>query len=120
MSNAGSRKITPDDMWFEILDRIIALEANLPPGAEDGSYHPMTKCAGWYCPFHDPSDHHMVEWPKVIRASALTERICPHGVGHPDPDSLVWMRNMGVEGYEIHGCDGCCAPPEKEEDGTTS
>ena len=32
------------------------------------------------------------------------ERTCPHGVGHPDPDS-PWAHDS----HEwIHGCDGCC------------
>jgi hypothetical protein len=33
------------------------------------------------------------------------ERICEHGVGHPDPDDLRVIRDriMG-----IHACDGCC------------
>lgn len=32
------------------------------------------------------------------------ERICSHGVGHPDPDCLNLDR--------MHGCDGCCSPPK--------
>lgn len=51
-------------------------------------------------------------WPKVIRESALVERTCPHGVGHPDPDSLAWMNKTGGRKnrgwWGIHGCDGCC------------
>lgn len=30
------------------------------------------------------------------------ERICPHGVGHPDPDCMYAKRDT------VHGCDGCC------------
>jgi hypothetical protein len=41
----------------------------------------------------------------------IIERICPHGVGHPDPDDPKMM-----EVYEaIHGCDGCCQPKKGEE-----
>jgi hypothetical protein len=32
------------------------------------------------------------------------ERICPHGVGHPDPDDVFATDT-------VHGCDGCCTPP---------
>jgi hypothetical protein len=43
----------------------------------------------------------------------MFERICPHGIGHPDPDHMAWYRRTyGTESayYEgIHGCDGCCA-----------
>jgi hypothetical protein len=35
------------------------------------------------------------------------ERICSHGVGHPDPDE--------INTDKTHGCDGCCTPPESEE-----
>jgi hypothetical protein len=33
------------------------------------------------------------------------ERICKHGVGHPDPDDL-----MILIGHDdgVHGCCGCC------------
>lgn len=53
-------------------------------------------------------DHHMVKWPKVIRENTLVERICPHGIGHPDPDSLIYFERKGVEMMDVHGCDGCC------------
>jgi hypothetical protein len=40
-----------------------------------------------------------------------TERICEHGVGHPDPDDVGYWAGRG---YDItrHGCDGCCSPPD--------
>lgn len=46
--------------------------------------------------------------PWDIKPSHM-ERICPHGVGHPDPDSLAYLDAVGVKGAGIHGCDGCCA-----------
>ena len=49
----------------------------------------------------------MADWPTVVRASGLIERTCPHGVGHPDPDSLAWSLS-GSRDYSVHGCDGCC------------
>jgi hypothetical protein len=71
--------------------------------------HSINECRG-FCPFHNPSDHHMVKWPRNVRASALTERICPHGIGHPDPDSYEWLEKTFPQGgaWGIHGCDGCC------------
>jgi hypothetical protein len=33
------------------------------------------------------------------------ERICDHGIGHPDPDDIR-VRERWDEG--VHGCDGCC------------
>ena len=80
--------------------------------------HARDKCAGEHCAFHNPSDHKMVSWKKVIRESTLVERICPHGIGHPDPDSLAYLKrseseeNRGALG--VHGCDGCCAKSDRK------
>jgi len=80
--------------------------------------HPPDACAGHHCPFHNPSDHHMKDWPKSIRASGMTERHCEHGVGHPDPDALAFFAAQGhvSDIFGIHGCDGCCHPPDHDED----
>lgn len=74
--------------------------------------HTVSECEG-FCPFHNPSAHSMVSWPWLIRASALVERTCVHGVGHPDPDSYEWMEANFPQGgaWGVHGCDGCCTPP---------
>ena len=64
--------------------------------------HDAARCSG-ICPIHNPSDHHMSGWPTHWRDDRqLMERICPHGVGHPDPDDRSDDRT--------HGCDGCCRP----------
>jgi len=78
----------------------------LPPGFVT---HPDGKCAGEHCCIHNPSDHHMLDWPMVWRADAgKMERICPHGVGHPDPDDAAYRERVGEGHKNIHGCDGCC------------
>lgn len=71
--------------------------------------HNPDQCLGEWCCIHNPSDHHMDEWPQNWRQDRrIMERICPHGIGHPDPDDPKTR-----EYYEsIHGCDGCCAAPE--------
>lgn len=63
------------------------------------------------CSIHSPSEHHMQAWPIVIRedSAALVERICPCGVGHPDPDSLAFLDPDGVRSLGGHGCCGCCS-----------
>ncbi len=71
-------------------------------------YHDKKACAGQACCIHNPSDHIMKDWPLNRRESMLMERICPHGIGHPDPDSLTWMERNGRKGYGVHDCDGCC------------
>ena len=72
--------------------------------------HDPSDCAGDHCAIHNPSQHKMVGWPLLVRADSmfLIERLCTHGIGHPDPDSVKWLdRNFG-KGFGIHGCDGCC------------
>ncbi len=52
---------------------------------------------------HAPSDHPMRVFPLNYRADReMTERVCPHGVGHPDPDQDL------SDAQGVHGCDGCC------------
>ena len=71
--------------------------------------HDAGKCAGRPCVIHNPSDHRMRDWPKAYRPDLwLTERLCSHGVGHPDPDDLAWHISEGREWQSIHGCCGCC------------
>lgn len=53
----------------------------------------------------------MRTWPLNWRADkGVMERICPHGVGHPDPDDAAHNIRIGREYLTIHGCDGCCKP----------
>ena len=50
--------------------------------------HSPSACAGANCTIHNRSDHHMRSFPQHWRSDrGIMERICPHGVGHPDPDS---------------------------------
>ena len=72
--------------------------------------HTPDKCAGQSCCIHNPSDHHMRDWELNIRFDrGITERLCPHGIGHPDPDDAAYRRTLpGEFDSGIHGCDGCC------------
>ena len=68
--------------------------------------HDKEKCAGDYCTIHNRSDHSMRDFPQHWRSDRkIMERICPHGIGHPDPDewNIVSGKDTGR-----HGCDGCC------------
>jgi hypothetical protein len=79
-------------------------------------FHSERLCKGnGNCAVHRPSkDNRMREWPFVVRLDkgGLLERTCAHGVGHPDSDSLEWLRQYEdeetVSALGIHGCDGCC------------
>jgi len=63
--------------------------------------HSPSQCVRDTCTIHNPSQHLMLGFPQRWRQDRhFMERICPHGVGHPDPDDLIQDRT--------HGCDGCC------------
>lgn len=72
--------------------------------------HSRDRCEGQACVIHNPSDHKMRDWPLNWRGDrGLMERICPHGIGHPDPDDLAYQDPDGSKAIGVHGCDGCCA-----------
>jgi hypothetical protein len=76
-------------------------------------------CRKYGCCVHSPSDHNMKNWPTHWRDDhGMMERICEHGVGHPDPDHIGWVsRNVGSRAAKIvsiHGCDGCCRKENNE------
>lgn len=69
-------------------------------------HHARDECSGACC-FHNPSNHMMVDWPLHWRGDrGIMERLCEHGVGHPDPDDMS-LQKPGAAG--VHGCDGCCS-----------
>ena len=65
--------------------------------------HELGQCKVGPCPIHNPSNHCMSTFPTHWREDRkIMERICPHGIGHPDPDCMYAKRDS------VHGCDGCC------------
>jgi hypothetical protein len=65
--------------------------------------HDRRKCWGPNCPIHAPSTKaRLIGKLKWRTDSGFFERICIHGIGHPDPDQVL------QDGEGIHGCDGCC------------
>lgn len=72
--------------------------------------HQESLCKGEACVIHSQSNHRMRTWPTFLRLDKkfLVERICEHGVGHPDPDSLAYFIRWGFNYMSAHGCDGCC------------
>ncbi len=69
--------------------------------------HRPDVCAGHFCCIHNPSDHPLDKAPLNWRGHVM-ERICRHGIGHPDPDDLAWRERVGRDSAPVHGCDGCC------------
>lgn len=65
------------------------------------------------CVIHAPSPHPMRGFPTNWRPDrGLMERICTHGVGHPDPDHVAYIRTFMTPSRlrvtMTHGCCGCC------------
>ena len=68
--------------------------------------HRQVNCKGFNCVIHCPSHHVMSHLPTHWRWDRyMMERICEHGVGHPDPDDIAYTKQN-----DVHGCDGCCSP----------
>ena len=66
------------------------------------------------CAIHNRTNHHMRSFKQFYRFDrGIMERICSHGVGHPDPDdyNVLQGNDKGV-----HGCDGCCFRFATEEE----
>jgi hypothetical protein len=79
------------------------------------------RCQARGCVIHSPSLHHMRYWPLHWRGDrGIFERICPHGVGHPDPDQFGYWRELNQMWQAIHGCCcfGCCNDWEADDDNT--
>jgi hypothetical protein len=81
--------------------------------------HNDTECEGRPCPVHNRTNHPMRSFPQHWRSDTkMMERICPHGIGHPDPDGYVYlMRGLGVRGAAarfMHTCDGCGHGPDDD------
>lgn len=76
--------------------------------------HMREQCQGSHCVIHNPSNHPMKNFPTHWRTDrCLMERICPHGIGHPDPDDVAFYEKVRADKsvksyYSVHGCDGCC------------
>jgi hypothetical protein len=77
--------------------------------------HGPDRCKGEKCALHNRSSHGMRAFMQHWRSDRqLMERICPHGVGHPDPDQWDYLvkkygkRHASAE--FVHGCcwERCC------------
>lgn len=87
------------DAVEKLRQRITTLDnsRNLPPGMERWisdtgqtlAVHADGTCFGPNCCIHNPSNHPMRDFKRRwVGDLGCMERICPHGVGHPDPDDL--------------------------------
>lgn len=71
------------------------------------------------CGIHNRPSNHALKDAKMLWRNdrGILERLCEHGVGHPDADSAAYLASIGRSNDNIHGCDGCCiGKPESEAD----
>jgi len=99
--------------WFEIPHRAEPEFGIQLPGPHRMRVHRRGDCKGEHCCIHNPSDHPLKDAPMNWRGDrALMERICDHGIGHPDPDDIEFKRltrgDVVADAESVHGCDGCC------------
>jgi len=96
------------DAFWDSAEKILDMEDVTLVGGQTLRVHNSKMCQGRNCCIHNPSDHHMTAWPQNWRADAKKmERLCPHGVGHPDPDDVAFNKTIKRD-VSVHGCDGCC------------
>jgi hypothetical protein len=62
------------------------------------------------CAIHNsPSDHKLSTAPlNWNEHRGILERICSHGLGHPDHDSALYYNSTNQGNTNVHACDGCC------------
>lgn len=73
--------------------------------------HSSKQCEGRNCVIHNnPSLHPLTMEPAVWNdEETAVERVCVHGVVHPDVDDLDYRKTVGqYYVYLEHECDGCC------------
>lgn len=107
-----------------IVDRERITVIPVPLGATVMSVHEYGQCYGRACVVHHPSAHGMRHLPLHWRSDrGIFERVCSHGVGHPDPDQWAYFYEIADKGRRddedpsdyadtmmVHGCcgEGCC------------
>ena len=72
--------------------------------------HPESDCEGrgFGCWIHSPTGR-MASRPVHWREdTGSAERICEHGVKHPDFDDSAYRKWAGLRDLDVHSCDGCC------------
>lgn len=75
--------------------------------------HSPTACADqpWGCWIHRPFAWALASAPVKWRSDrGIAERVCAHGVGHPDLQAQIYAARVDHRDISVHGCDGCCGP----------
>lgn len=93
----------------------------LPNGVVLADVHDPVRCQGRPCVIHSPTPHCMSHLRLHWRGDRkIFERICIHGVGHPDPDQYQYWREIyavkaalgeidSADDWSYETIHGCCA-----------
>lgn len=91
---------------------VVTEKWHMKDGTVLNNVHPGFTCVSKFCVIHNPSNHHMKDWPlRWVDGKGLFERVCLHGVRHPDPDDIHAKVLLGQSAtLGVHGCceDLCC------------
>lgn len=95
---------------------LIALESKIILKTHGAAVCKSDRDDGHACCIHGPSAHPLVGATLYWDVNrGLMERICAHGVHHPDPDHVAFLtRKIGHISIS-HRCDGCCVDMSKLE-----
>lgn len=93
--------------WIDVVDEkgtIVSRMVNL---------HNPVACSGKGrgCGIHNrPTNHSLKDAPMYwSNEQYALERECVHGLFHPDHDSALYLKSVGLEHFNFHNCDGCCS-----------
>lgn len=82
---------------------------SLPDGTTLYNVHERSDTCEQSCVIHNPLTNHMSDWQLHWRNDrGIFERICPHGIGHPEPSQYPYWDATHQGHQKVHGCDGCC------------
>jgi hypothetical protein len=103
-ADSATALLEMEEVKLQVAEPFFGIQA----GEQTLRVHNRKLCEGQFCCIHNPSGHHMKDWPMNWRGDRrLMERLCPHGVGHPDPDDAAYRATLG-DNDTTHGCDLCC------------
>lgn len=109
---ANGEDFPPEKMAEPMPPSVVPEETFITGTGQELTVHHRNQCHP-PCPVHDPSDTLMSGFKLHWREDrGIFERICPHGVGHPDPDTMTYLLTQygmdRMQAEAVHGCDGCC------------
>jgi hypothetical protein len=75
-----------------------------------GNTHQPSQCSDHPCVIHNTGSlHPLTMEPAFWNAEqGCIERVCYHGVHHPDRDDEAYYISMGHGSRDHDDCDGCC------------